>query len=107
MDEKSSIDTRVSDSDDNRIPNMNSARRARVAGALFAVLFMFYYTCYYWFAVPISKLPAPLGLIQDYDFPLPISTEGLVPLEAHIISKCPDTRVRASLGILRPLLRIK
>ena len=25
-----------------------------------------------------------------------VSTSSLVPLEAHIISKCPDTRVRAS-----------
>ena len=78
-------------------PNTSKPSRAlrRILAAVFILLILSYYTCY-------SLLPhAPAAVISPARHQVqtlfgqePAATESKVPLEAHIISKCPDTRVR-------------
>lgn len=95
MDEKAAINPPVSGGDTIRPNSMRSARRARIAAALLIGLIVVYYTCYQRFAVPTSDLAAYSNVRNVDDYPLPGSAAALVPLEAHIMSKCPDARVRA------------
>lgn len=67
-----------------------SLRRARPAATVFFVITSFYFF-YLWMPYVI---PAPADfLIPETTNELDIASPKLVPLEAHIISKCPDTRV--------------
>ncbi|KAL6860173.1 hypothetical protein ACO1O0_004199 [Amphichorda felina] len=92
MDEKAAINPPVSGGDTIRPNSMRSARRARIAAALLIGLIVVYYTCYQRFAVPTSDLAAYSNVRNVDDYPLPGSAAALVPLEAHIMSKCPDAR---------------
>jgi hypothetical protein len=74
-------------------------RRSRIVLAVLAALLFGFYACHQWHAVP--AMPAMVSRTSFYpllgDKPsdeVPMDARGgLVPLEAHIISKCPDTRV--------------
>jgi hypothetical protein len=73
-------------------PPAMSHRRARPL-ALVALLFVFALTFWRW----PSSTPATWGTdsLSNLDDTPSASEKRLVPLEAHIISKCPDTRVHS------------
>ncbi|KAI0200175.1 hypothetical protein F4808DRAFT_461044 [Astrocystis sublimbata] len=43
-------------------------------------------------AIPEAAIPEPVAEYEGQNATPSVSARGLVPLEAHIISKCPDTR---------------
>jgi hypothetical protein len=75
------------------------SRRSRVFLAVLAVLLLGLYASHQWYAV--QAMPTMVAHTSFYPLmgdehseELPMDAKGgLVPLEAHIISKCPDTRV--------------
>lgn len=102
MDEKRSTDTSVTGSGSGNTTawpdamNRHSIRRTRIVTAVVLVLWVALTAYFTHFNVSFSApvLDPPLETIHDGDDQLPASAKSLVPLEAHIISKCPDTRVR-------------
>jgi hypothetical protein len=62
----------------------------RIFAATFITAFITYYTCFQWLGI-MQAAPSYTG--QGYAGNGETVLGGKVPLEAHIISKCPDTRV--------------
>ena len=71
---------------------------ARVIAACLITAFITFWTCYQWVA-PRSFVPSSSTTEWAEPHIAQGATADLVPLEAHIISKCPDTRVRAPLPV--------
>ena len=71
-------------------------RRTRAVVAVLLV-FLGLYSLYQWQTSTVASLAigslAPGITLTNGHHGLDSSKQGLVPLEAHIISKCPDTRV--------------
>jgi len=69
-----------------KMSNTRTGRRglARIVAATFLTAFITYYTCFQWFGI-IRAAPSYAGNSETV-------LGNKVPLEAHIISKCPDTR---------------
>ena len=84
--EKRTIDTSIDISESIPPREMNpsrTSRRRRVLLPVITACVIACYTCYQWFAGDVLLAGGALApTVRD-----------LVPLEAHIISKCPDTRV--------------
>ncbi|KAI6785414.1 uncharacterized protein J7T54_007056 [Emericellopsis cladophorae] len=69
-----------------KMSNPRTGRRglARIVAATFLTAFITYYACFQWFGI-IRAAPSYAGNSETV-------LGNKVPLEAHIISKCPDTR---------------
>lgn len=80
--------------DEKPSPNMSQVRRARPL-ALVLLLLVFVYTLWQWPSTHRDAVVSSLSIIPDVDEAVAPAAKDkkLVPLEAHIISKCPDTRV--------------
>lgn len=91
------------DEKNNEMPPITSrsslARRARLFAALALVGFCFYQIYFFhddhsrtW-NIPYGAAKGPDGTAEQTSPPPVGSSPKLVPLEAHIMSKCPDARV--------------
>lgn len=76
-------------------------RRPRAVTVLALIVFVALYTLWLWQPLAVSFLgldhPAAQPSLDD------VAINGLVPLEAHIISKCADTQVCSHWSIFYPL----
>ena len=76
---------------------------ARIFAATLITAFITYYTCIQWFGI-IRAAPSYAGQGAADNSELILGNK--VPLEAHIISKCPDTRVCSALIFVPTMLQL-
>lgn len=69
-------------------------RSTRTIAALAILLLLGFFTYRQLQAGPVPSFASAVPSIADNDHSQAALAHDLVPLEAHIISKCPDTRVR-------------
>jgi hypothetical protein len=117
MDEKRSFQPHsaaAAVSADDRPDNMHISRaagRTRLGLAFSLLAFIVYMSYFQWMIIQPGAFPSSINdVLPTYHDDLeqqPVSsTQDLVPLEAHIISKCPDTRDAMKQLILPAMQRI-